>query len=310
MQQFMAKISRLKDIWSIIKDSVIDFWEADPLNHAAAIAFYTIFSLPAVLIIVISIAGSFYGEESVRNELYGTISENLGPDTADRIRTIIENTSVAEPSTVANLIGIGILLFSATTVFTILQHALNVIWRVMEKPEKSSLLKLVIDRGLSFVMVLILGAIMVASLLLDTVLVLTNEYLASSLPEFGRIFELNYIFTMANYLLSTVVITLIFVLIFKILPDVIVKWKDVLIGAIVSTLLFVLGKYLMSLYLESTPMTSAYGAAGSLVVLLMWVYYSAFIVLYGANFTKIHARYSGRPPVPRKRAVPYEVKEV
>jgi membrane protein len=305
----MAKIKRLKDIWTIVKDSVIDFWEADPMSHAAAIAFYTIFSLPAVLIIIISIAGSFFGEESVRQELYASISQMVGQDSADRVKTIIENTSIAKPSTVANLVGIGILLFSATTVFTILQHALNEIWRVMEKPERSSILKLAIDRGISFIMVLLLGVIMAASFLVDTALVLISEYLNSNLPENAIILDLDYFFNMANYLLSTVVITTVFAIIFKILPDVKVKWKDVFIGALVTTLLFVLGKYLMSLYLESSSMTSAYGAAGSLVVLLMWVYYSAFILLYGANFTKIHAKYSGRPTIPSKRAVFYHVKE-
>lgn len=305
----MARIKRLKDIWTIVKDSVIDFWEADPMSHAAAIAFYTIFSLPAVLIIIISIAGSFFGEESVRQELYTSISQMVGQDSADRVRTIIENTSIAKPSTLANLIGIGILLFSATTVFTILQHALNEIWRVMEKPERSSIIKLAIDRGISFIMVLLLGIIMAASFLVDTALVLISEYLNSNLPENAMILDLDYFFNMANYLLSTVVITSVFAVIFKILPDVKVKWKDVFIGALVTTVLFVLGKYLMSLYLESSSMTSAYGAAGSLVVLLMWVYYSAFILLYGANFTKIHAKYSGRPTIPSKRAVFYHVKE-
>lgn len=305
----MAKIKRLKDIWTIVKDSVIDFWEADPMSHAAAIAFYTIFSLPAVLIIIISIAGSFFGEESVRQELYASISQMVGQDSADRVRTIIENTSIAKPSTLANLIGIGILLFSATTVFTILQHALNEIWRVMEKPERSSIIKLAIDRGISFIMVLLLGIIMAASFLVDTALVLISEYLNSNLPENALILDLDYFFNMSNYLLSTVVITTVFAIIFKILPDVKVKWKDVFIGALVTTVLFVLGKYLMSLYLESSSMTSAYGAAGSLVVLLMWVYYSAFILLYGANFTKIHAKCSGRPTIPSKRAVFYHIKE-
>lgn len=305
----MARIRKIKDIWKIFKDSVIDFWQAEPMSHAAAIAFYTIFSLPAVLIIIISIAGSFFGEESVRQELYSSVNQMVGQESADRVKTIIENTSIAKPSTVANLIGIGILLFSATTVFTILQHALNQIWRVMEKPERSSIIKLAIDRGISFFMVILLGAIMAASFLIDTALVLINEYLDSSLPENALILDLDYFFKMGNYLLSSVVITLVFASIFKILPDVKVKWKDVLIGAVVTTLLFVLGKYLMGLYLESSSMTSAYGAAGSLVVLLMWVYYSAFIILYGANFTKIHAKYSGRPTIPSKRAVFYHIEE-
>ncbi len=305
----MARIRKLKDIWRILKDSVIDFWQTDPLSHAAAIAFYAIFSLPAVLIIIISLVGSLFGAESARQELYAGISNAIGPDTAERVQGIIENTSIAEPSTVANLIGIGILLFSATTVFTVLQHALNQIWRVMEKPEKSSVIKLAIDRGISFLMVLLLGAIMATSVLLETVLVLINDYLDSALPENKLILDLDFFFKVANYLISTVVITLIFSFIFKILPDVVVKWKDVLIGAIVTTLLFVLGKYLMGLYLSTSTMTSAYGAAGSLVILLMWIYYSAFILLYGANFTKIHAKYSGRPTVPRKRAVSYRIEE-
>jgi membrane protein len=305
----MARIRKFNDIWRIGKDSVLDFWEADPLSHAAAIAFYAIFSLPAVLIIIISVAGYLFGAESARQELYDGISNAIGGGTAERVQGIIENTSIAEPSTLANLIGIGILLFSATTVFTVLQHSLNQIWRVMEKPSKSSIIKLAIDRGISFLMVLLLGAIMAASVLLDTALVLINDYLDSALPERQFILDLDYFFNLANYSISTVVITLIFAMIFKILPDVVVKWKDVLIGAIVTTLLFVFGKYLMGLYLSTTSMTSAYGAAGSLVILLMWVYYSSFILLYGANFTKIHAKVSGRPTVPRKRAVSYRIEE-
>ncbi len=305
----MARIRKFKDIWRIVKESVLDFWEADPFNHAAAIAFYTIFSLPAVLIIIISLAGYLFGPESARQELYDGITRAVGENPAERVQDIVEKSNIAEPSTIANLIGIGILLFSATTVFTILQHALNQIWRVMEKPSKSSLIKLAIDRGISFLMVILLGAIMAASVLLDTLLVLMNDYLDSALPETEFIQGLDHFFNLANYLISTVVIAMIFALIFKILPDVIVKWKDVLIGAIVTTLLFILGKYLMGLYLSTTSMTSAYGAAGSLVILLMWVYYSAFILLYGANFTKIHAKVSGRPTVPRKRAVSYRIQQ-
>ncbi len=307
--------ARIKHIWQVIRRSVKEFADTDPMSHSAAIAFYTLFSMPAVLIMIISIAGTVFDQGSVRNKLFEEVEALAGPESAQRVQTIIENTGLAEPSTIANAISIGILLFSATTVFSIIQHSLNIAWRVMQKPEKSSIIKLLIDRGLSFLVVIILGTIMAAILLLDTALVVMNEYLSEFLsrymPEqFNYIYERLPFLQWANYLLSTVVITFIFAVIYKILPDVQVKWRDVWAGALSATLLFLVGKYLIGLYLSNSPITSAYGAAGSLVVILIWVFYSAIIILYGASFTKTHADYFHRPHKPRNRAVEYVIQEV
>ncbi len=289
----------LKNIWKVLKHSVPEFMKTEPMIYSGSIAFYTIFSLPAILIMIISIAGSLYGEESVRNRMLDYVREFAGGETAQRVQEIVNNTGIAEPNTFANLVSIGVLLFSATTVFTILQESLNASWGVKQEPmsNKSGLLMTLINRGISLVIIIVLGSIMATTVLLETIIAVLNDFISANFPQ------LSVIFKYSNLLLSTIVLVAIFSMIYKILPAVSIKWRDVVAGALMSTLLFVLGKYLMGLYLAGSPITSAYGAAGSLVVLLIWVFYSGFIVLYGATFSRVHAVEFGRGGETKKRAL-------
>ncbi len=291
----------LKNIWHVLKHSIPEFMRTEPMIYSGSIAFYTIFSLPAVLMMIISIAGSLYGEASVRIRMLEYIRQLAGSETAQRVREIVDNTGIAEPNTLANVISISVLLFSATTVFSILQESLNVCWGVKRDNNadstKSDIIGTLISRGVSLVIIIILGTIMATTVLLETIIAILNDFIVTNFPQ------LSIIFRYSNLLLSTVVLVGVFSVIYKVLPGVLVKWRDVVAGAIVSTVLFVVGKYLMGVYLAGSPITSAYGAAGSLVVLLIWVFYSGFIVLYGATFSKVHAYEFGRIPQTKKRAI-------
>lgn len=300
----MNELNSPKEYWKIIKDVFNRFIEDNPMLYAANIAFYTIFSLPAALIIIIAIAGNFFAKEAVTGELYLQIRGLVGPESAKEVQNIIENASQSESGIIATVIGIATLMFSATTVFVSIQGALNAIWRVKPVPEKGYV-KFVIDRILSFALVITLGFLMMVSLVLDAILAVFKAFLMKLFS--GLTF---YVMEVINYSISFIVITCIFAMIFKFLPDAKIKWRDVRIGAIITTVLFVLGKFLIGFYIGNSDFEDTYGAAGSLVALLMWVYYSSVILLLGAEFTQAFAKSRGRIIRPSKNAVKIAVKEV
>lgn len=294
----------MKKAWKILKETVQKFIKDEPMSYGASIAFYTIFSLPAVLIIITVVAGYAFGQEAVTGELYDQIKNLVGPQSANEIQKIIQNASLSESGMVATVIGIATLTFSATTVFISIQNALNSIWGVKAKPQKGWL-KLIINRVLSFTLVVTLGFLLLVSLLLEAGLQIFGEFLASILTGVTY-----YIMRLINYSISLVVITCVFAMVFRVLPDARVKWKDVWMGAFVTTLLFTLGKYLISLYLGTSNIDSTYGAAGSLVLVLVWVYYSSLILLLGAEFTQVYSRNLGRRIQPSSHAVRVQVVEI
>lgn len=288
----------------VIKRTFKQFFNSDFGTYSASIAFYTIFSLPAVLLITLFVASRFYEQEFVRDELINQFSGLIGSQSAGEIDRILENAALDSSGVFAKVLGIGTLIFSATTVFMSLQLSLNKIWRIKPKPERG-ILKFLVNRVLSFAMVMSLGFLLLVSLVIDTVLVVFQSILQQWVADYQL-----YVLTILNILIAFGFVTLIFAMIFKVLPDAQIRWKDVWIGAIITAVLFSFGKYLIGFYLGNSSFNSAYGAAGSLVIVLVWVYYSTIIVLLGAEFTVAYVQEMGRNIRPRKDAVKIKVIEM
>ncbi|GAA4428322.1 YihY/virulence factor BrkB family protein [Pontibacter saemangeumensis] len=293
-----------KTNWQITKETFKDFVNDKPLDYAAIIGFYTIFSLPAVLIITIRIAGAAFGEEAVRGQLVNQIGGIIGRNSAEQIQSIIENASQSEASTIGTIVGVATMIFTATTVFVALQDSINAMWEVRAKPEKGWW-KLVVDRVLSLALVVSLGFVLLVSLSVDIVMGVIYDYLRQQLTGVAV-----YLVTAANLVLSILVSVLIFATIFKVLPDAKIKWRNVWIGAFVTTILFVAGKFILNIYFQHDPLADTYGAAGSLVLILVWVYYASIIFLFGAEFTQVYSRVHDRGIKPQDNAVKVETKEV
>ncbi|PRY12298.1 membrane protein [Pontibacter ummariensis] len=296
--------SNLKYTWSLTKRIFKEFGNDRPLDYAAIIGFYTIFSLPAILIIVIRIAGAAFGQEAVEGQLVNQIGGIVGESSARQIQSIIENASQSSSSTVGTIIGIATMIFTATTVFVALQDSLNAMWDVKAKPERAWL-NLILDRVLSLAMVVSFGFLLLVTLTVDILLGVVHDYLRDELSGLTV-----YLMTAANILISILISIVIFAAIFKVLPDAKIRWRNAWIGASVTAILFTIGKYLLNLYLQHDPLADTYGAAGSLVLILVWVYYASIIFLLGAEFTQVYSREHDKGIRPEKHAVKVEVKEI
>jgi membrane protein len=299
----MAKYT-FKDIFSLIKESAGQFMENNSLRLAAALAYNTIFSLPPLLYIVIATAGYFFGEKAVSGQLYEQLNEFIGHDAALQLEESLKNVKVEGGSTVATWIGIATLIFASTTIFVTLQESLNNVWNLKTKP-KNGILKLAMDRILSFGMILSVAFLLLVSLVISALLAVLTEYMQRLLPGIAVFF-----IYLLDFVVSMGFITLLFALIYKYLPDAIIRWRDVWVGAMVTAFLFLLGKYLIGWYIGQSDLGSTYGAAGSIVILLTWVYYSSLIVFFGAEVTQQYADQFGQPVVPNQNSVRIEVREV
>lgn len=290
--------------WDILKQTVLNFIEDDSFSYASSIAFYTIFSMPAILIISLSVGAAFYERNIVQDELINQVARLIGEKSASEIETILANAALDSTGTIAKVVGIATLIFSATTVFISLQTSLNKIWGIKPKPERG-FLKYLLDRLLSLAMVISIGFLLLVSLIIDTALVVVQQSLSKLLEGWTL-----YFVTTLNVVLSLALVTLIFALLFKVLPDAKIKWRDVWVGAAVTTGFFALGKYLIGFYLGNSSFNSAYGAAGSLVIILIWVYYSTVIFLFGAELTSVYAEKVGSQITPYHHAVKVQLVEV
>ncbi len=293
-----------KRVWSLIRETVAAFQEYDPVVYAAAIAFFTVFSLPSVLIIIVQVIGAIWEEETVARQLSKSIHSLIGTTSAEEIQKIIQKRSVNGSNTLVSIAGIVFLLFSATVIFGFIQKALNAIWDVKPKP-KREFLKFLKDRLLSLSIIIILGFLMLVSLIIDTMLNMFKELLNRVLSAFTV-----DIMNVLNYLVYLVVVSFIFGLIFRFLPDAKIRWKDVGVGALVTGVLFTIGKFLIGKLLANTNIATTYGAAGSLAGILVWVFYSSLLVLIGATFTKVYTIQAGRYIRPKKHSVKVEIKEI
>jgi membrane protein len=287
----------IRILWRLLKETFSEYQKDKVSRLAAALSYYTIFSLAPLLIIAIAIAGFFFGEEAARGEIVFQVQGLVGKDGAEVIQTVIENA--AKPTNnglLASLVSVGILLFGASGVFTELQDALNTIWEV--KPKLNlGFTKIVRKRFLSFAMVLVIGFLLLVSLLMSALLTGISNYTVTLLPGNDLIWQI------INNIFSFTVIVLLFAMIFKFLPDVKITWRDVSVGATITALLFVFGKSLIGLYLGNNSFSSTYGAAGSIIIVLVWTYYSAQILFFGAEFTQVYARKYGSQILPNKNAV-------
>src|SRR2546429_4012768 len=270
--------------WKMLKDTVLAFISDEALSRGAAIAFYTVTSIAPVLPIVIAIAGLAFGRDAAQNAITEQLSGLMGRQTAEVLQTAVASAASKSSGVVATIIGIITLIVTASGVFGEMQTALNVIWKA--KPKGTTVSRLIRARAASLGLVAALGFLMV-SLVVSTALTAFGNYLDSILP-FGKI-----IMTALNVVVSLMLISFLFAAIYKILPDRDLEWGDVVVGAIVTAVLFTIGKSLISWYIGSSAVASSFGAAGALIVLLLWVYYSAQIFLLGAEFTKVYASKHG-----------------
>ena len=287
-----------------MKKTVVNFYEDDSMSYASSIAFYTIFSMPAILIIALSIGTTFYERNVVQEELINQVENLIGMNSEEEITEIISNATLDSTGAFAKTVGIITLIFSATTVFASLQSSLNKIWGIKPKPMRG-IVKFMINRLLSLAMVAVMGFLLLVSLVVDAALVLFQGFLSKIMEGLTL-----YILQAMNVAFSFGIITIIFALVFKVLPDADVKWRDVWPGAFITTILFSIGKFLIGFYLGNSPFSSAYGAAGSLVIILVWIYYSTIIVLFGAELTSVYTEVIGEKIKPNDTAVKVQQVEI
>ncbi len=276
----MEKAKIWQKLWQVIKNTAIRWDKSGPWRQSAILAYYSIFSLPAVLLIIIVIAGYFFGEEAVSKELSVQIADMIGQDAARMVETMVANAAETGSSTTAMLMGVGFLIFGATTLFYHLQLSLNRIWGVVPNPRRA-FVKYLKDRLFSFGLVLATGFLMLLSLVVTSVLAILSSYIQNLWPE-----VIVSLLNLANYLIAFIVTTILFALIFKVLPDAIIRWRSVWVGAILTSLLFALGRFGLSIYFSTTEPGSIYGAAGAIILILIWTSYVSMILLFGAEFTR------------------------
>jgi membrane protein len=293
----MTLFGYFKDLAFIFRDTFNQWLAREPFRSSAVISFYTIFSLPGLLVIIINLAGYFYGEEAVTRRISSEIGNMIGRNTAKDIEAIIANASVHQDFTFASLVGIATLIFGATGVFYQLQQTLNMIWEVKPQP-KRKIVKMVLDRIFSFGLILAVGFLLLVSLVLSTLLSIVSSWVAYYFSE-----TFNIVFRILDLSLSLGVVTFLFAAIFKFLPDAKIPWKDVWVGALVTALLFVIAKFALGLYFGHSNPASAYGAAGTVILLMLWVSYAGLILLFGAEFTRIYADRRGAQIKPLEFAV-------
>jgi membrane protein len=295
---FRMRLKRLnlRTIWQLLKQT-FDEWNEDKASRlAAALAYYTIFSIAPLLVIVIAIAGLVFGEEAARGEIVAQIQGLVGRSGAEVIETAIQNANQPATGSIASIISIGALLFGAIGVFAQLQDALNTIWEVQPKPGRP--VKGFVRRNvLSFTMVLGIGFLLLVSLIISATLSAISSYFSHLVPGFDVLWQV------VNFLISFGITSFLFAMIFKFLPNVQITWGDVWIGAIITSLLFSIGRFLLGWYLGNGSFGSTYGAAGSLIIILAWVYYAAQILFFGAEFTQVYARSFGSQIMPDEDAV-------
>jgi membrane protein len=287
----------LKKTGILFKETFNEFIADNAIKLSASLSYYTIFSLPPLLIIIISITGFFFGAEAVRGELFGQINGLVGNDTALQIQDMIKNVKLSSSSTVATVIGIITLVIGASGVFAEIQDSINYIWGLKAKP-KRGLVKFLKNRLMSFSMIGSVGFLLLVGLIVNSLMDVLNNRLAQYFP-----IDAVYLFYATNLLIVFMIITLLFTVIFKTLPDGKIALRDCIIGAGFTAFLFMIGKFAIGAYLGSSAIASVYGAAGSVILILVWVYYSAIILYFGAEFTKVYAHAHGQRIIPNEYAI-------
>jgi membrane protein len=289
----MTKAIRvLKNFGKLLAETFREWNQREPFNNSVIISYYTIFSLPGLLVIIINLAGYFFGYEAVTNQIATQMQGLVGGDTAADVQEMVTKASESKDSTIASVLGIATLLFGATGVFYQLQQILNKMWEVKPQP-RQKILKLIRDRVFSFGLILVIGFLLLVSLVVSAGLSAVSDWVAAYWSE-----SLIFLFKIVDILVSVGVVTLLFAAIYKFLPDAKIRWRDVWIGALVTSVLFVIAKFALGLYFGKSDPASTYGAAGSIILIMLWVSYSGLILLFGAEFTQVYARRHGRRVMP------------
>ncbi len=294
---------RLKTFWELMKETGKEFADDHATKLSASLAYYTIFSIGPLLLVLIHILGVIYKKKEASRLVLEQIGQFTGPKSVAQLEKILNNLDSTNSSTLFGIIGIVVFVFSATSIFTEVQSTINFLWSVKARPERSWL-KYIRDRALSFLLIVGAGVLMVASLTLNVIVDMVTGQLErfSFLKEYFGSADIVLIGAINTGVLF-IIVTFLFAVIFKVLPDASMHWKDIIVGASFTGVLFLIGKFLITWYLSNSKLISAYGAAASLIILLSWIYYSALILYFGAEFTDVYARKCGRGVVVRKSAV-------
>lgn len=292
----------VRNIFTVIKTALKEWWAKDPFRESAVIAYYSIFSLPGLLVVIITLAGYIFGRDAVNNNVTRQITNTLGADTAVQIQNMIIKANVSNNSIWATIIGVVTIIIGATGVFAQFQKSLNTIWEVKTDPSKSGIWSIVRVRLFSFGMIISIAFILIVSLVISALLSAFGNWLSG---HFSDSFVI--LLQVINFIISLNILALLFALMFKFFPDAKIKWNHVWIGAMVTPFLFEIGKFGLGLYFGKANPGTGYGAAGSVILILLWVSYSSMIVFYGAEFTHAYANmYSGKvaPSEIAKTALP------
>jgi len=291
-------------IIQFFKQVISDFTDDKALKFSASLSYYTVFSIAPFLAIIISFSSFFFTKEAVQGELYPQISQLIGHDAALQVQQMITSIHLSKNNFFATIVSVVVLLLGATGIFSEIQDSINHIWGLKSKP-KRGLLKMVLNRLISFSLIISLGFLLMVSLLLNTLVDALSKQLMRLLPE-----NAVYVVGAINNGLMFILISLLFGIIFKVLPDARIKWKDVMVGAVTTAILFMIGKFCIGYYLGHSNLGNVYGTAGSIIVIMLWVYYSAVILYFGAEFTKVYAKHYGSEIVPNDYAVWIKTKEI
>lgn len=286
----------LKIFWEVLKDTYKEWNASNASNDSASLAYYAIFSIPGLLIIIIWLAGHFLGEEAIRGQISTQISGMMGAEAAKSVEEMIAGALIDKENIFMKIVGIGSLIFGATTLFFQLQRSLNNLWDVESSPDKA-LKKFLVDRAHSLGMIVILGFLMLITMVLSTLISLLNNWITA---YFGM--ETYILVEIINFTVGFAITVCLFALLFKVLPDVEIKWKFVWKGALLTAGLFTLGKFILSLYFSELKPTSAFGAAGTIILVMLWINYSCMLIFFGAEFTKVYSQRKGYRIIPSKHA--------
>lgn len=295
---------KFKQVFELLKRAAKKYKQDNPMQLAGTTAFFAIFAMAPLIIIIISVAGILLGQEQMQAKLFAEIDQFLGEKGTQYIRNIVENFQDTRTSVIGTIIGFVLFIFISTTFFSVMQASLNYIWRIRTKP-KNNLLRTLYDRLISFGLILILGFLMLVSILVDAGKSLFKDFLNENLPDFTV-----FIIGVGNFIVYFALIMLIVGVIYRFLPDAHIKWQVTWVGAFITAFLFVIGKAIISLGLGIADIGAMYGAAGSLVLILLWVFYSSLIFFFGAEITQQYAEMYSHDIKPKSYAVEFEIKEV
>ncbi|MEP7128173.1 MAG: YihY/virulence factor BrkB family protein [Chitinophagales bacterium] len=293
--------SKLKRFGLLLKTAFKKWWAKDPFKESAVIAYYAIFSLPGLLVVIVTIAGYFFGTETITKQITTQLSSVFGADSAQQILNMISAARESKNTIWATIIGVATILIGATGVFAQFQKSLNIIWEVKTDQSKSGIWNLVRVRIFSFGLIMAIAFILMVSLMITTLLIAMGDWISGHFSDFFLV-----IIQIVNFIVSRLIIALLFALMFKFFPDAKIKWKHVWLGSVVTALLFLLGMYALSIYFAKADPGGEYGAAGTIILILLWVSYSSMIVFYGAEFTHAYAELNDGYIPPDKNAVKEE----